>query len=113
MGLLNPLRAIGGAVRRGAHDAFSGDRALGAADSVLATAGGGLAGGLAGGAMSGEDGVGMGALGGMALGAPALGLGRLVMKIASQLKVMHPQADNEAILEAAKDQATKMFSSQR
>jgi hypothetical protein len=103
------LGSVAGAVRRGARNAFRGSPALGAADSVLATAGGGVAGGLAGGASMGEDGVGVGALGGMALGAPALGLRRLVMKIASELKAMHPEADNAQVLAAAQKKAAEMM----
>jgi len=103
------LGSVAGAVRRGARDAFRGDPALGAADAVLATAGGGVAGGLAGAASAGEDGVGIGALGGMALGAPALGLRRLVMKIAGELKAMHPDADNAQVLAAAHKKAYDMM----
>ena len=40
MGLMS---SVAGAVRRGAHNAFRGSPALGAADGVLATAGGGVA----------------------------------------------------------------------
>ena len=86
------LGSVAGAVRRGARDAFRGDPAQGAADATLATAGGGV-----------------GALGGMALGAPALGLGRLVMKIAGQLKAMHPDADNAQVLAAAQKKAAEMM----
>lgn len=47
--------------------------------------------------------------GGGAMEAPALGQGRLVMKIAGQLKAMHPDADNAQVLAAAQKKAAEMM----
>ena len=47
--------------------------------------------------------------GGGAMEAPALGQGRLVMRIASRLKAMHPEADNAQVLAAAQKKVTEMM----